>query len=172
MQEVTHPFMTRGSMARERFRQFVRMCLAGAALAALLGAGDPACAEVIAGPVEADVIRVVDGDTLALKAPIWIGLDLIVSARIRGIDTPELNGRCDREKVLAAAAKAHLATIVGDGSVWLRRIENDKYAGRVVADIVTDNGIELGRAMLESGLARPYGGGSRDPWCGVASLGG
>jgi endonuclease YncB( thermonuclease family) len=132
----------------------------------------PAQAEILSGPVEADVIRVVDGDTLALRARIWIGLDLVVNARIRGIDTPELNGKCDREKAAAVAARAALEAIVGDSGVQLRRIENDKYAGRVVADVVTNDGKELGPAMIESGLARPYDGGGRDPWCGVASLGG
>jgi endonuclease YncB( thermonuclease family) len=62
--------------------------------------------------------------------------------------------------------------MVAEGTVRLLHIENDKYAGRILADIVTDGGIELREAMLESGLARPYDGGSRDPWCGIASLGG
>jgi endonuclease YncB( thermonuclease family) len=137
-----------------------------------LGTGSPAVAEEISGPVAADVIRVIDGDTLAVRARIWIGLDLVVSARIRGIDTPELNGKCDREKAMADAARTHLAGMVSTGKVRLRRIENDKYAGRILADVVTDDGIDLREAMLASGLARPYDGGGRDPWCGVASLGG
>jgi len=154
-----------------RFRVLARIGLAAVALV-LPGFGSTAAAEEISGPVTADVIRVIDGDTLALRARIWIGLDLVVSARIRGIDTPELRGKCDREKALAEAARAHLATVVAEGKLRLRRIENDKYAGRVLADIVTDGGVDLREAMLESGLARPYEGGGRDPWCGVASLGG
>jgi endonuclease YncB( thermonuclease family) len=142
------------------------------AVALLAAAANPAQGETLAGPVAADVIRVVDGDTLALRARIWIGLDLVVNARIRGIDTPEMNGKCDREKAAAVAARAQLEAIVGDGGVQLRQIENDKYAGRVVADVVADDGTELGPAMIASGLARPYDGGSRAPWCGVASLGG
>lgn len=153
-----------------RFRVSAR--IGSAVLALILGVGGVAIAEEISGPVAADVIRVIDGDTLAVRARIWIGLDLVVSARIRGIDTPELNGECDREKALAAAARTHLAGVVAAGKIRMRRIENDKYAGRVLADIVTDDGADLRQAMLESGLARPYDGGSRDPWCGVASLGG
>jgi micrococcal nuclease len=154
-----------------RFRVSARIGSAAVALV-LLGAGSVATAETISGPVAADVIRVIDGDTLAVRARIWIGLDLVVSARIRGIDTPELNGKCDREKALAAAARTHLVAVVATGKLRMRQIENDKYAGRVVADIVTDDGADLREAMLESGLARPYDGGGRDPWCGVASLGG
>lgn len=154
-----------------RFRVPARFGSAAVALV-LLGAGSVSIAEEISGPVSADVIRVIDGDTLAVRARIWIGLDLVVSARIRGIDTPELNGKCDREKALAAAARDRLADVVAAGKIRMRQIENDKYAGRVLADIVTDDGADLRQAMLESGLARPYDGGGRDPWCGLASLGG
>jgi endonuclease YncB( thermonuclease family) len=128
-------------------------------------------AEMLSGPVAADVIRVVDGDTLALRARIWLGQDIVVSARIRGIDAPELRGKCDREKAMAEAARLKLQSVTSLGRVRLMRIEHDKYAGRVLADVVTDDGVDLRTAMLESGLARPYDGGSRDPWCGVASLG-
>jgi len=149
------------------------MCLARALVLCLLSAGAgtvPAWAEVLPGPVAAEVVRVIDGDTLSLRARIWIGIDIVVSARIRGIDAPELRGRCAAEKAAAAAARDHLATLAGEGGVRLLRIENDKYAGRVIADVVTDAGVDLGRAMLAGGLARPYDGGGRAPWCDVASL--
>ena len=137
---------------------------------AFLAAVVPARAEVLPGPVAADVIRVIDGDTLALRARIWIGIDIVVNARIRGIDAPELRGRCDAEKAKAEAARARLVALADGRTVRLRRVENDKYAGRVIADIVTDDGTDLAAAMLESGLARPYDGGGRAPWCDVARL--
>ncbi|MCB1502439.1 MAG: thermonuclease family protein [Bauldia sp.] len=137
----------------------------------LVFAGTPVAAETLPGPVAADVIRIVDGDTLALRARVWIGVDLVVSARIRGIDAPELQGKCAEEKAMAAAARDRLASAAVSGRVRLMRIENDKYAGRVVADVVTDDGTDLGAAMLASGLVRPYEGGGRLPWCGLASLG-
>ena len=141
--------------------------LTAAALA--LAAGDTS-AETLPGPIAAEVIRVVDGDTLALRARIWIGIDIVVNARIRGIDAPELRGRCATEKALARSARAYLASLATDGRVRLAGIENDKYAGRVLADVATENGVDLGAAMLESGLARPYDGGARAPWCDVATL--
>ena len=127
---------------------------------------------MISGPVSAEVIRVIDGDTLALRAHIWLGQDITVNARIRGIDAPEMHGKCEREKHMAEAARLRLVAAAGNGKLRLTRIENDKYAGRVLADVITDAGTNLGAAMLESGLVRPYDGGGRDPWCGVASLGG
>jgi endonuclease YncB( thermonuclease family) len=129
-------------------------------------------ADRLPGPVPAEVVRVIDGDTLTVRARIWLGQDITVNARIRGIDAPELHGKCQHEKDLAEAARQRLAAAAGSGAVSLSRIENDKYAGRVLADVATADGADLGRAMLASGLVRPYDGGSREPWCGVASLGG
>ncbi len=146
------------------------MAIRALTAAALALAAGHASAETLPGPIAAEVIRVVDGDTLALRARIWIGIDIVVNARIRGIDAPELRGRCATEKALARSARAYLASLAADGRVRLAGIENDKYAGRVLADVVTENGVDLGAAMLESGLARPYDGGARAPWCDVATL--
>lgn len=140
--------------------------------APLLLTAATARAETLPGPVPADVIRVIDGDTLALRARIWIGQDIVVNARIRGIDAPELHGKCTKEKALAAAARDRLAAVTAAGRVHLARIEHDKYAGRVIADVITDDGTDLRDAMLASGLVRTYDGGGRMPWCGIAGLGG
>ena len=55
----------------------------------------PACAETLTGPVAAIVERVVDGDTLAVRARVWLGQDIHVLVRIRGIDAPELKANCN-----------------------------------------------------------------------------
>ena len=57
----------------------------------------PGAAERLAGPYPAEVERIVDGDTLAVRVAIWLEQDLNVLVRIRGIDAPELRGRCDDE---------------------------------------------------------------------------
>ena len=128
--------------------------------------------ERIAGPVAARVLRVVDGDTLIVEAAIWIGQRIVVNARIRGIDAPELRGHCRREKAMARAARDTLSRIAETGGVTLTDIENDKYGGRVVADVATDDGVDLGKHMRASGLARAYDGGARGGWCDLAGLGG
>jgi endonuclease YncB( thermonuclease family) len=50
--------------------------------------------DLLEGPVTATVERVVDGDTLAVRAKIWIGHEIDVLVRLRGIDAPELRGDC------------------------------------------------------------------------------
>lgn len=70
----------------------MRTSFPGLSLALMLVPGSTFAAEVVAGPVRADVVRVIDGDTLAVTAHIWVGQSLATSVRIRGIDTPELRG--------------------------------------------------------------------------------
>jgi len=127
-------------------------------------------AEVLDGPVAASVVEVIDGDTIAVTARVWLGLEMASRVRIRGIDTPELHATCAAEKAMAAAAKDRLAALVG-GTVRLANISQDKFGGRVDADVANAAGIDLKTAMLGTGLAHPYDGrGARADWCPVASV--
>ena len=153
-------------------RQRGLQTLWAALFAVSAGIGSARAAEVIPGPVPAEVIRVIDGDTLTVEATIWLGQRLTVNARIRGIDTPELHGACEREKAMAEAARSALAKMAEAGSVRLTNIANGKYAGRVLADVETDDGTDVAAYMLATGLARPYDGGARAGWCDLANLGG
>jgi endonuclease YncB( thermonuclease family) len=139
--------------------------LLGFLLAARADAGGPD----LPGPFPADVIKVVDGDTIAVKAQIWIGIELSVDVRIRGIDAPEIRGRCREEAILATAATDRLIELAG-ASIVLSQVREDKYGGRVLADVANVSGDDIGAEMLKSGLARPYEGGRRGGWCEVAGL--
>jgi endonuclease YncB( thermonuclease family) len=136
---------------------------------ALLAVATPAiAAETFVGSVEASVVTVVDGDTLDVSARVWLGIDVSTRVRIRGIDTPELHSTCVQEKAMAQAARLRLAKLAG-GTVRLTNIANDKYGGRVDAD-VSAAGVDLSAAMIATGLAHPYDGkGERADWCPVAS---
>lgn len=144
-----------------------RARLAGLLAAALaIAAGRSAVAsETLPGPYPATVERVVDGDTLAVRVTIWLGQELSVLVRIRGIDAPEMRGRCRRERELAREAADHLTALTGGGPVRLTNIAGGKYHGRVVADVAGAGSSDLARAMLAPGLARRYDGGSRSGWC-------
>lgn len=125
----------------------------------------PAKAETISGPVPAIVERVVDGDTLAVRARVWLGQDVHVLVRVRGIDAPELRGRCATEKRDAVRASRQAADVLADGAVTLFRVEGGKYHGRVVADVQLTDGRDLGTVMIETGAARRYDGNARAGWC-------
>ncbi len=59
----------------------------------------------VAGPVSASVLRVIDGDTITVRARIWIGQSVETRVRIAGVDTPELRGDCALDIELATAAR-------------------------------------------------------------------
>ena len=123
------------------------------------------------GPVQARVVGVIDGDTLAVRALIWPGQEVETRVRLKGIDAPELRGRCERERTLARAARLFIAGRGGAGSggsefsVRLRDVQWDKYGGRVIAHVEGADGTDLGQALVGAGLARPYHGAARRGWC-------
>ncbi|MDH3910811.1 MAG: hypothetical protein OEU09_05900, partial [Rhodospirillales bacterium] len=92
-------------------------------------------AEPLAGPVPAVVTAVVDGDTLEVRARIWLGQELTTRVRLAGIDAPEAKSDCPRERALAARARAFLSARLrpagarAPAAVRLHDIRNGKYAG-------------------------------------------
>src|SRR5882757_1213192 len=62
-------------------------------------------AEGLEGPVKAIVQRVVDGDTIEVRAFIWLGQSVLIRVRIDGVDAPELEARCPAERERALAAR-------------------------------------------------------------------
>ena len=144
-----------------------RSCVVAAFCAAvvLLAQSGPMAREMLPGPVPAEVVEVVDGDTLKVRAHIWLGQAVETSVRLDGINAPELKGGCDAERRLAAAAKDYLARRLAGGAVSLRDISYDKYGGRVVARVDDAAGRDLGAELVAAGFALPYDGGKRGTWC-------
>jgi endonuclease YncB( thermonuclease family) len=128
-------------------------------------AGARVASAAVEGPVRADVVRVIDGDTFEAAAQIWLGEAVDIHVRIEGIDAPEIHSRCDAEYTRAEAAKNYLESRIGGGEVLLSKVRYDKYGGRVRA-VVEDGSGDVGRAMIAKGYARPYSGGRRGSWCG------
>ena len=59
--------------------------------------------------------------------------------------------------------------MLNEGDLTVLRVGLDKYGGRVLADAATRSVPDISTAMLATGLARPYGGGKRQSWCGAAN---
>ena len=124
-----------------------------------------AAAEVFAGPVEARVISVLDGDTVRVEAFIWPGQTLRIAVRLRGVNAPEIKSRCPAERAAGFKAREALAARLGAGQVQIRNIAGEKYYGRVLADLSASDGEDVGPWLLAEGLAVPYAGGKRLPAC-------
>ncbi len=124
-----------------------------------------AAGEVLPGPVMGQVLKVLDGDTMIVRARVWVGQDIEIKVRISGIDAPEMRGRCALERRRARAARDYLRARVKTGIVRLHLVQYGKYAGRVLARVETEDGVDIGAEMIRAGMARTYGGGKRNSWC-------
>ena len=152
------------------FRRFLFLFLLVSGLGGFPPGGFPAiAAEMLPGPVAAQVLRVLDGDTIAVRVRIWPGHQVETLVRLKGIDAPELKARCKRERVLAHGALQFLEAHAGEGSIWLTDIHLGKYAGRVLARVTMATGADLSAELMAAGFARAYTGGRRASWCDGAA---
>jgi len=141
------------------------------ALLALLFAAPALAAEEelppreIAGPVEARVVKVRDGDTVEVEAFIWPMQSVSVAVRLRNVDAPELRAKCPAEREAAEAARERMRALVGEGPVFLTGVSGDKYFGRVLARLGTKATGDIGAVLLKEGLVDAYDGGRRRDWC-------
>lgn len=110
--------------------------------------------------------NVYDGDTLRVDLdllPPIIGENIPI--RLRGIDTPEIQGRCNQEKTLAYAARDRLHQLIQQATIIeARNISRGRYF-RIVADLILDN-INVAELLLSENLAVRYNGGKKNhSWC-------
>ena len=118
--------------------------------------------EMIEGPVSAEIVRVVDGDTILVEASPWPQQTIEVYVRLRGIDAPELHSKCEAVRAEAERAQAALEDIIpATGEVQLTRISGDKYFGRILADVTTPDGQNPAKVLLATGHAVTYNGGRK-----------
>ena len=120
----------------------------------------------VANAVPAVVDYIFDGDTFSAGVKLDADVEITVRVRLINVDTPEMNGKCKAEKVMAQSARDLLATLIPRGTVVeLKNIKDDKYLGRINANVILPDGRDVGKVLIDSGLARPYSGGKRAPWC-------
>ena len=121
-----------------------------------------AAGEMVPGPLPAELIRVIDGDTIEVRAHLWLGLELTTRVRLADIDAPELDGGCPAERDLARAAREYLALQLSP-TLALRDVRQDKYGGRVVARVVNVQTQDVAELLLSRRLA--VRAGTAAAWC-------
>ena len=117
------------------------------------------------------VVKVYDGDTITIAARMIIDGKEIprlyrFNVRLNGIDTPELKTKNETEKNRAVLAKNDLVDLILGNIVVLKNVSYDKY-GRILADVFTQNGINVSEWMITKGHAVRYNGGTKvkpDDW--------
>jgi endonuclease YncB( thermonuclease family) len=111
------------------------------------------------------VIRVYDGDTIHIAARLHIdGINIPrlfrYSVRLRRIDSPEMKTKNSREKELAVKSRDALSQLIMGKMVVLENVEYDKY-GRILAEIVMEDGVNVSDWMIRGGYAVEYDGGTK-----------
>ena len=111
------------------------------------------------------VISVYDGDTFRVdidSLPPIVGKNIPI--RLNGVDTPEIQGKCQYEKDLAIKARDSVRNkLTNAKEIKLTKLQRGKYF-RVVADVMID-GVSLEQELLENKLAYKYTGGKKTSWC-------
>ena len=111
------------------------------------------------------VISVYDGDTFRVNIgslPPIVGKNIPI--RLEGVDTPEIQGKCQYEKDLAIKARDFVRSKLDNANeIMLNNLQRGKYF-RIVADVTVD-GVSLEKELLENELAYKYSGGKKSSWC-------
>jgi endonuclease YncB( thermonuclease family) len=111
------------------------------------------------------VISVYDGDTFRVdidSLPPIVGKNIPI--RLNGVDTPEIQGKCQYEKDLALIARDFVRNKLANAKeIKLTNLQRGKYF-RVVANVLVD-GVSLEQDLLENKLAYKYTGGKKSSWC-------
>jgi len=111
------------------------------------------------------VISVYDGDTFRVdidSLPPIVGKNIPI--RLNGVDTPEIQGKCQYEKDLALKARDFVRKKLSNAKeIKLTKLQRGKYF-RVVANVMID-GVSLEQELLENKLAYKYTGGKKSSWC-------
>ena len=116
--------------------------------------------------VVTEVTSIYDGDTFRANIkdyPAIVGHR--ISIRVRGIDAPEIKGKCELEKLLARKAKQQTVFMLrGAKKIELKNISRGKYF-RLIADVYVDD-VLLSEILISSKLAVPYDGRTKTKdWC-------
>ncbi len=116
---------------------------------------------------EGKVIKVYDCDTITIASQVPYAATLPESkimyrfhVRLLGVDTPEMKTKNEEEKTLAHLAQKTLADLILNKKVTLKNTSLDKY-GRILANVYTENGVELSQWTIEKRFAVAYDGGTK-----------
>lgn len=128
-------------------------------------AGFILCQNILATPVR--VAHIIDGDTFVGDVILADKTEVIsVKVRLRNVDTPEIHGNCESETRRALYAKQRLAELIPVGStIEIDNIKNDKYAGRIDANVYDSAKRDVGNVLVKEKVGRAYSGGKRQSWC-------
>jgi micrococcal nuclease len=112
----------------------------------------------------ANVVRIVDGDTIRLD--IDLGFDIVLknqSVRLYKVDTPECRTRDLKEKAAGLLAKEVVQNLIAVGErVFIRtKLDTKGKFGRLLGTIITTDNININEHLIDNNYAVEYYGQSK-----------
>lgn len=116
----------------------------------------------------AEVVNVVDGDTLDLLVDLGFDIHHSIRVRLNGVNTPESRTSDIKEKELGLKAKDFTKDwTVRHPVVYVSTVKDKKEKfGRILAQVYSDQDKTacLNEDLIGSGYARAYNGEKRNGW--------
>mgnify|MGYP003326517070 CR=1 FL=1 len=107
----------------------------------------------------ADIIRVVDGDTIDISIDLGFEVARKERVRIAGINAPEIHTKDAAEKAAGMTARQFVVDWVAKHpQVTVTTVKDAEKYGRYLAHVVGTDGQDLGQLLLAANLAKPYDG--------------
>ena len=108
---------------------------------------------------DAIIFKIYDGDTMRMAVD-FHGEPTSFKLRINGIDTPEIKAESKVEKELAIKTRNEVVKLFYLKKCKVCCYKFDKY-GRVLADVVSPQGIDLATYLIDNNMAVKYDGGEK-----------
>lgn len=103
--------------------------------------------------------QIYDGDTFRVSAKFpQLTQPYTFKCRLRGIDTPEIRTKNDSEKQLGNMAKQFVIQAVAVTGVKKVRCYNFGKYGRLIVDVLLNDGRDLCTTLIDEKLGVPYNG--------------
>ena len=110
---------------------------------------------------DVSIASIYDGDTFKINLNCSLAVYCEkVPVRVRGVDTPEIKGKTQREKNLAQKAKEFTKEFLSVAPVSLSNCGRDKYF-RLLCDVTNGEGKDLARELIKRDYGYSYQGGTK-----------
>ena len=107
------------------------------------------------------IASIYDGDTFKINLNCSLAVYCEkVPVRVRGVDTPEIKGKTEREKKLAQKAKEFSKEFLSQEPINLSNCSRDKYF-RLLCDVKNGQGKDLAQELIKRDLGYSYNGGTK-----------
>ena len=107
------------------------------------------------------IASIYDGDTFKINLNCSLAVYCEkVPVRVRGVDTPEIKGKTEREKKLAQKAKEFAKEFLSQEPINLSNCSRDKYF-RLLCDVKNGQGKDLAQELIKRDLGYSYDGGTK-----------